>query len=189
MTEQELLLDCLRRLNQLGLAYMLTRSMASNTWGIPRTTHDLDFVIQIPPSQTGALAAAFSNDYYVDEMAIRAAFQPPYQFNVIHVPSALKIDFWMLRAEAFEREMFRRRQKHIVLGEPAWIATAEDVVLHKLYWHRITPSERQLGDVGGVIAVQGDRLDHDYLRHWALVIGVAGILEDALTGRFQPKTT
>lgn len=189
MTEQELLLDCLRRLNQLGLHYMLTGSMASNTWGIPRTTHDLDFVIQIPPSQTASLAAAFSSDYYVDELAIRAAFQPPYQFNVIHVPSALKIDFWILRAEPFEREMFQRRQRHIVVGEPAWIATAEDVILHKLYWHKITPSERQLGDVGGVVAVQGGRLDQQYLRHWAPVIGVADLLEDALGGKFQPKTT
>jgi hypothetical protein len=44
MTEQELLADTLRRLNQAGIAYMLTGSMASNFWGIPRTTHDLDFV-------------------------------------------------------------------------------------------------------------------------------------------------
>jgi hypothetical protein len=45
MTEQELLVDCLQRLNGVGVAYMLTGSMASNYWGIPRTTHDLDFVI------------------------------------------------------------------------------------------------------------------------------------------------
>src|SRR5206468_9816899 len=48
MTEQELLVDCLRRLNGLGLTYYLTGSMASNYWGIPRTTHDLDFGIQPP---------------------------------------------------------------------------------------------------------------------------------------------
>jgi len=50
MTEQELLVDCLRRLNGVGVAYMLTGSMASNYWGIPRTTHDLDFVIQFCPT-------------------------------------------------------------------------------------------------------------------------------------------
>ncbi len=38
MTEQELLIDCLKRLNQVGLAYLLTASMASNYWGIPRST-------------------------------------------------------------------------------------------------------------------------------------------------------
>ena len=44
-SEKELLIDCLQRLNRTGLAYMLTGSMASNYWGIPRTTHDLDFVL------------------------------------------------------------------------------------------------------------------------------------------------
>ena len=46
MTERELLVDCLRRLNRTGVVYYLTGSMASNYWGIPRTTHDLDFVVQ-----------------------------------------------------------------------------------------------------------------------------------------------
>ena len=32
------------RLNRIGVSYYLTGSMASNYWGIPRTTHDLDFV-------------------------------------------------------------------------------------------------------------------------------------------------
>jgi acetoacetyl-CoA synthetase len=41
MNERELLVDCLRRLNRIGITYYLTGSMASNYWGIPRTTHDL----------------------------------------------------------------------------------------------------------------------------------------------------
>jgi hypothetical protein len=39
MNERELLIDCLRRLNRAGVTYYLTGSMASNYWGIPRTTH------------------------------------------------------------------------------------------------------------------------------------------------------
>lgn len=46
MTERELLVDCLRRLNGVELAYLLTGSMASNYWGIPRTTHDVDYLRQ-----------------------------------------------------------------------------------------------------------------------------------------------
>ena len=189
MTEQELLTDCLRRLNRLGIDYMVTGSMASNAWGVPRTTHDLDFVIQLPPSQVAGLAAAFTGDYYTDEPSVRSAYRPPHQFNIIHVPSALKLDFWMLRSVRFEQEMFRRRQRLELFGEPAWVATPEDVILHKLYWHTITPSDRQLGDVAGVVAVQKDNLDKDYMRNWAAEIGVAALLEEALSGRNRPKTT
>jgi hypothetical protein len=71
MTEQELLKDCLQRLNGAGIRYMLTGSMASNAWGIPRTTHDLDFVVQVPPSQTATLKSAFIGDYFLDEATIK----------------------------------------------------------------------------------------------------------------------
>ena len=62
MTEQELLVDCLQRLNRLSVNYFLTGSMASNYWGIPRTTHDLDFVVQFPPSEVPRVVAAFEGD-------------------------------------------------------------------------------------------------------------------------------
>ncbi len=85
--------------------------------------------------------------------------------------------------------MFKRRQCHEVLGEPAWLATPEDVILHKLWWHSITPSERQLGDVAGVIAVQKGRLDEVYLRQWGQAIGVLSLVEAALGGKLPLKLT
>lgn len=190
MNEQELLLDCVRRLNRTGAAYMLTGSMASNAWGIPRTTHDLDFVLQLAPSQIPSLVAAFASpEYFLDEEAVRAAYRPPHQFNVIHIPTALKADFWLLRPDPFEREMFSRRVKDAWFGETIWLATAEDVLLHKLYWNHITPSDRQLGDVAGVVEVQRGKLDEPYLRTWAAELGLVAELEAALSGALKPKQT
>lgn len=189
MNESELLADCLRRLNDARVRYMLTGSMASNYWGIPRTTHDIDFVIQLPPSQAAMLATAFSGDYYLDEQAIRAAYQPPYQFNAIDMRSALKIDFWLLRPDPFEREMFSRRTETMLFGEKAWISTAEDVILHKLYWNNITPSDRQLGDAAGIVAVQGDRLDRAYLQSQAKQLRVETNLQRLFSGEIKPKST
>ena len=190
MTEQDLLLDCLKRLNGCGCVYMLTGSMASNAWGIPRSTHDLDLVIQLPPSQVEKFAAAFRHpDYFLDEAMIRTAYQPPYQFNLLHIPSALKADFWMLRQDMFEQEMFRRRVKDVWMGETIWLATPEDVILHKLFWNKMSPSERQLGDVAGVVAIQQNSLDKDYMQQWARRLGVFERLEDALQGRLKPKST
>jgi hypothetical protein len=169
---------------------MLTGSMASNAWGIPRTTHDLDFVIQLPPSQIAGFVTCFAHpDYFLDEASIRSAYEPPYQFNLIHVPSALKADFWMLRPVPFEREMFSRRVEDIWFGEKIWLATAEDVILHKLYWNRITPSDRQMGDVAGVVQVQRGNLDESYLSRWAADLGVSGELDAVLSGSIRPKLT
>ncbi len=189
MNERELLVDCLRRLNRLGLAYYLTGSMASNYWGIPRTTHDLDFVVQLPPSFAPRIVEAFRGDFYIDESAVRAAYQPPHQFNAIDTRSALKVDFWLPKGEPFGREMFRRRVQTTLFGETAWIATAEDVILHKLVWNRITPSDRQFGDAAGVVAVQAGALDTAYLRRWASELGLTAELERLLSGEIRPKNT
>jgi hypothetical protein len=189
VTERELLVDCLRRLNGLSIGYMLTGSMASNYWGIPRSTHDLDFVIQLPPSAVPRLVQAFRGDFFLDEAAVRAAYQPPYQFNAIDERSSLKVDFWLLRPVPFEREMFARRKQVTLFGELAWLATAEDVLLHKLYWNQMTPSDRQLGDAAGIAAVQRGTLDETYLRRWASEFGVADVLADVLSGRIRPKET
>src|SRR5208282_792849 len=189
MNEQELLEDCLRRLNRSGVTYYLTGSMASNYWGIPRTTHDLDFVVQLPPSAITAIMQAFSGDFYIEEAAVRAAFQPPHQFNAIDTRSALKVDFWLPKPEPFDREMLRRRVRITLFGEPAWIATAEDVILHKLVWNRISPSDRQLGDAAGVMAVQTGALDINYLKQWAQELKLTGELEKLLSGEIKPKQT
>ena len=189
MNERELLMDCLRRLNRTGVTYYLTGSMASNYWGIPRTTHDLDFVVQLPVSAVPRIVQEFSGDFYIEEAAVRAAYQPPYQFNAIDTRSALKVDFWLPKAEPFDREMLRRCAQVTLFGEPAWISTAEDVILHKLVWNRISPSDRQLGDAAGVVAVQADALDKNYMRQWAQELKLSVELERLLSGEIKLKNT
>jgi hypothetical protein len=189
VTEQELLVDSIRRLNRSGLAYCLTGSMASNYWGLPRTTHDIDFVVRLSAAEVRRLVDEFRGDFFLDETSVREAIEPPHQFNAIDSRSALKVDFWVEKRRPFDREVFQRRLQVSLFGEPTWIATPEDVVLHKLYWNTITPSERQVADAAGVVAVQGATLDAAYMRHWARELDVERMLEDLLSGRVRPKGT
>jgi hypothetical protein len=71
MNERELLVDCLRRLNRTGITYYLTGSMASNYWGIPRSTHDLDFAVQLSTSAVTFIVREFSDHFYIEEEAVR----------------------------------------------------------------------------------------------------------------------
>ena len=109
MNEQEWLADWLRRLNHSGVTDYLTGSMASNYWGIPRTTQDLDFVVQLPVSAVPVIVREFSGDFHIEEAAVRAAYQPPHQFNAISTRSALKAGFWLPKPEPFDKEMLHRR--------------------------------------------------------------------------------
>ncbi len=162
-TERELLVDCLERLNRSGISYMLVGSMASNYWGVPRSTHDLDFVLALQEADVEPLAVAFGEGFFIQPESIHNAFSPPYQFNALDELSALKVDFWVLKNDSFERCAFERRRAATLFGTPAWVISAEDLILHKLYWNNLTPSERQLGDAAGVYALQGPVLDVAYL--------------------------
>jgi hypothetical protein len=135
------------------------------------------------------LASCFEPGFFIQSESVRSAFQPPYQFNVLDEQSALKADFWLLQDNPFEQCAFGRRVSVTIFGASAWIATAEDIILHKLYWNRITPSERQLLDAAGVYAVQGDALDAAYLRQWAATLGVEQEIDDLVTGKLKPKST
>jgi hypothetical protein len=56
-------------------------------------------------------------------------------------------------------------------------------------WNRITPSERQLGDVAGAVQVQRQILHEQYLRHWGAQLGMLAALEAAHSGTLRPKIT
>ena len=99
------------------------------------------------------------------------------------------MDFWLPKPLPFDREMLRRRVHMPLFGEPAWITTVEDSILHKLVWNRITPSDRQMGDAAGAVAVQGEKLDQSYLKQWAEALGVIGELNKLLSGEITPKLT
>jgi len=110
-------------------------------------------------------------------------------FNVIDMTTSLKADFWIARADPFNQSMLeRRRRVEIVTDQEAYVGSAEDVLLHKLVWNKITPSERQLADASGIAAVQAGNLDLEYMRKWAALQTTAAVLEEVLQGKYLKAT-
>lgn len=177
MTEQELLIDCLRRLNQSQIPYMIVGSMASNYWGVPRSTHDIDFVVEYTAEDVERVVNTFADQFFIQESSVQAGLSPPFQFNALDNRSALKVDFFGIGDDDYDRIRFQRRLAITLFGHPAYIARPEDVVLYKLRWHLISPSDRQLNDVAGILTVSHDSIDFEYLNRWAKSIGVLDILK------------
>ena len=187
--EQEFLKDIIARLEQTGVSYAITGSVASNLWGTPRTTHDVDVVVVLSKADVERIVTAFSARYYVSDIAVKDAVARSSMFNVIDFTKSLKADMWVTQADPFNQSMLsRRRRVEIVPGQEAYVGTPEDVLLHKLVWHTITPSERQLADAAGVAAVQAGSLDLDYMRTWAVRQGTSELLEEVLQGKYLKKT-
>lgn len=187
--EQEFLEDVIVRLEKVGIAYAVTGSIASNLWGIPRLTHDVDIVVVLPEAEVHRIVAAFADTYYVSEPAAIDAARRAGMFNIIDATRNVKADLWVTKDDVFNQNtLARRRRIEIVPGRPAYVASPEDVLLHKLVWHQITPSERQLGDAAGIAAVQAGNLDLAYLRSWAARQGTTSLLDDVLSGKFLKST-
>ncbi len=172
----------LRALNAAGVPYMLTGSFASAFHGSPRTTQDVDVVIAPTLGSLFALLREFPEEkYYVSREAALQAYGAESLFNVIDMDSGWKIDFIIRKSRPFSEEEFERRKPADLLGTTLFVASAEDVILSKLEWAKLSESERQLNDVAGIIRTQGDALDLRYVIRWVESLALQAQWESAKT--------
>ena len=175
--------------DRLGIVYQLGGSVASSVHGMARSTMDVDLVADLEPVHVGPLVGALESEYYLDREMIREALRERSSFNLIHQNTMLKVDVFLPKDRPYDQEALRRRRFDRLEETPGArefsVATPEDVILAKLEWldRGGRTSERQWGDVLGVLRVQGDALDFDYLRRWAEELAVRDLLEQALKER------
>ena len=191
MTQEEFVAAIAASLNAAGIPFMMTGSHGSSHHGAPRATQDVDLVADPTGESLDQFLRLLGDRYYVSPDAAREALRSRSQFNVIDINDGWKADIIIRKDRPFSIEEFRRRQPLTLHGQQLSVASAEDVILSKLEWNRITPSERQLSDALNVAIVQWPRLDHAYLRKWASSLGVADRMEEVLTKaeQGQPPAT
>ena len=173
-------------LDTLEVRWFLGGSLASSVHGVPRATLDADIVADLRASQVGPLLRALGDDWYVEEHSVRQAIADRSCFNLIHFGTAMKIDVFVPKLRRFDGGQFSRA-KRTPVAEGSTIeipvCSAEDIVLAKLEWYRAGGelSERQWGDVIGVLRVNADHLDLEGMRERALELSVSDLLAGALT--------
>lgn len=169
----------------MKIQYIVGGSLASSVYGIPRATQDVDLIADIRSFQIEAIESALKDDFYVDADMIRDAIAHGLSFNVIHLATMFKADIFILRGDSWSREeMARARLERLDTPEnkiAISFASPEDILLHKLVWYKLgnQVSDRQWNDVIGVLQVQGDALDREYLDRWAEFLGVSDLLSRA----------
>ena len=182
----------LAALDKMEISYYVGGSVASSVHGVPRTTMDVDVVVDLRPEQVDELARMLAEEFYVDAATIQRSLSIGRAFSIIHLQSAYKIDLFQLRRDDFSASEFRRRRFAEVssLGtEPieCAVASPEDTILRKLEWYRPggETSERQWNDLRGVIRVSGPKLDREYLHKWAGYLKNSDLLEELLAEKLE----
>ena len=169
-------------LEDAAIPYMVVGSFASMVHGEPRTTHDIDVVIDpTPESLEQFLAALDPEAFYVDLDVARDALRRRSMFNVIDMVSAWKVDLIVRKDRPFSIEELDRRTPLRIVDIDVPTATAEDTIIAKLEWAQQGRSERQIADAAGILRVRGEALDRAYLERWIDELGLRDEWERALS--------
>ncbi|MCJ7767136.1 hypothetical protein MUP79_01920 [Candidatus Bathyarchaeota archaeon] len=166
---------------KLGIEYYIGGSVASSAYGIARATMDVDIVANVEAGQVDRFVEALETDYYIDAEMIEDAIHRSASFNLIHLETMIKIDVFIAKDQPYDSEAFARRQADTLDEESSrkfYLSSPEDVVLNKLQWYQKggSVSEQQWRDVLGVLKVQGDKLDLEYLKYWASRLNLSDLL-------------
>ncbi len=179
MTEQQdFLKKLVKILENVKIPYMLSGSMASSFHGKPRATNDVDIIIAPTAQQIQAFAESLGKDCYINMQTAQEALKQNSMFNIIDIQSGYKADFIIQKKRPFSRQEFERRRSVNMLGLSICILSPEDVILSKLEWSKDSDSPQQFRDALGVAVVQWEKLDHRYLRRWAVELGITNQLEE-----------
>ena len=190
MEQLEVIKWLVNKLEKAAINYLITGSMASSYYGIPRFTHDIDTVVTIGKKDVDKIVQLFEDDGYISKEGILEALTGSGMFNFIHSETGLKVDFWINRGDSFTKSCFiRARRVEITTGFWAVMASPEDVLLHKVYWNRLMTSERQIRDAQGIIAVQASGLDVQYIKKWAKEMNIEEDIITLLACKHLPNLT
>jgi hypothetical protein len=183
ITALDMVIDCFEK---LGIMYYIGGSIASSAYGIARATMDVDLVANVELHNVDNLVKALEKNYYIEADMIKDAIHRRTSFNLIHLETMLKIDVFILKNQPYDSEALSRRQPDTLDEESSrkfYLSSPEDIILSKLQWFHMSggASQQQWKDVLGVLKVQGDRLDLQYLKYWASRLDLSDLLDHSFT--------
>ena len=158
MTQQEeSLVDLARRLEQLGIPYMVIGGLANAVWGQPRATLDIDVTIAADTSEASRIAAGLEPWFEVLVSNLES-FVGETRVLPLESRSKVRVDliFGLL---PFEREAVARAKPVPVARTEIRFCTPEDLILLKI----ISKRDRDRADVRGIVSRRLSELDLDYL--------------------------
>lgn len=189
MSDADDLVDALspvvRAFRELDIPHFVGGSIASSYHGATRSTMDVNLVCELTEDKVADFVSCFDDDFYISESAIRDAVGRKSCFNLIHLPTSFKVDVFVSQSRPFDKEAMQRASVER-LGESRTvevpIATAEDTIISKLEWYRMTneTSDRQWEDVSRLLRLLGEEADTSYLKQAADSVGVSDLLERLL---------
>jgi hypothetical protein len=153
--------------------YMVGGSVALAAWAEPRTTIDIDLVINLPIEQV----------YVLSQQLIQREMLVPYDIlldlllqekgdlpvHAIHLSTGFKAELFLLRPGDTFRETALERRLLVTLGPPlgdVYVQSPEDLILYKLRYFKLSGQTKHMRDIRSIIVTMGQELDDAYIQQW-----------------------
>lgn len=170
MQPPDLISTFIAPLEQAGISYMITGSVASSLYGEARLTMDVDLVLQIHESELSSLQDLFPNPAFylppLDLLILENRRENRAHFNILHMESGLKADCYPIGNQALQKFFFAKRNRREIGGMKIWIAPIEYGIISKLLFFREGGSEKHLRDIRSMIQISGTEVDMKILNPW-----------------------
>ena len=102
-------------LESCGVRYVIGGSLASSISGEPRSTLDVDIVVEMSEADVPRVVAALTPEFEVDESAVMRAVRSHASVNVFHRSTAIKVDLFIAGGTPLDAQQMERRQRIAVL--------------------------------------------------------------------------
>jgi len=155
-------------LDRESIGYVMVGGLVVNFHGLPRTTMDIDLILQIKEEDMPKLAEFLSrNDFFVSVEDLRRALKERSHCTVQDKRSMFRLDIRGIYNE-MDKRTFERRTSFKYKGTEIYMASAEDTIANKLLFG----SEQDLKDAEGIYIRQLGKLDMKYLEKICREMGV-----------------
>lgn len=111
MTSLEAARAAIDALEGLGIPYMLVGSFSSNYYGIPRSTKDVDIVLQLGEHSIREVAEKLGPGFKLDPQMTFETVTMTVRHVIEVAENSFVIELFCLSDEAHDQERFQRRQR------------------------------------------------------------------------------
>lgn len=184
---QEFLKMILAVLDEAGIDYMIGGAVAVWPWGEPRSTQDIDIVIQLGIEHVNALSKELEKvEIFLPPDIIMENFfetRGDLPINAIHGASGYKAEMFLVREEDELRKAAFQRRVKIDFGPEVgdiYIQSPEDLIIYKMLYYSLSHQTKHIRDIGSIIKTMGEQLDYEYIQRWAAEKQLAAIWQEII---------
>lgn len=185
MLETEPFLHFTRRLEQLGLRYMVSGGIAAVYYGEPRMTNDVDIVLVLPAEDIARFVSAFPPaEFYcppVETIRLEQARALRGHINLIHQSTGFKADLYFAPHDDLHIWGLDHVRVVSLDEDRIRLAPPEYVIISKLQFYREGHSEKHLRDIHRMLVGLGEEWDRGVLLTLSRRYGLTAELDLAMS--------